>query len=124
VNPGDENYPRRLAAAWLHPGEVKATAGRYLGYVPAERAYRFAATGRRVDFELTPAAGYAQINPVVVVEDWHHGNPQVALDGQHPKAEDVAVSWTGSRLIVWFRRELTSTARFTIEGWPRLGWQP
>jgi hypothetical protein len=124
VNPGDENYPRRLAAAWLHPGGVKATAGRYLGYVPAERAYRFAAADYRIDFELTPAAGYTQINPVVVVEDWHHGNPQVALDGQHPKAEDVAVSWTGGRLIVWFRRELTATARFTIEGWPGLSWMP
>jgi hypothetical protein len=124
VNPGDENYPRRLAASWLHPGAVKATTGRYLGYAPAERAYRFAAAGPALDFELTPASGYTQINPVLIVEGWNHGNPQVTLDGQPPKAGDVAVSWTVNRLIVWFRRELTSTARFTIEGAPGLSWQP
>ena len=123
VNPGDENQPRRLAASWLHPGEVRTTVGRFLGYEAAERAYRFEATDGRLDFEMRPKSGHAQINPVVIVENWTNGNPRVTVDKREPQAKDVAVSWSGSRLIVWLRRDITTSANISVEGWPHLRWQ-
>jgi hypothetical protein len=120
VNPGDANYPRRLAASWLHPAEVKTAVGRYLGYEPAERAYRFEAVDHRVDFELRPAADSPQVNPVAIVENWAFGNPRVTVDQREPAPQDCAVSWAGTRLIVWLRCEVEKSARITIQGWPEV----
>lgn len=120
VNPGDANYPRQLAASWLHPAEVKTAAGRYLGYEPAERAYRFESVDHRVDFELRPAADSPQVNPVVIVENWAFGNPRVTVDQREPAPQDCAVSWAGTRLIVWLRCEVEKSARITIQGWPEV----
>ena len=111
-------FPGRLAASWLHPAEVKMTAGRYLGYEPAERAYRFEAADQRVDFELLPAADSPQVNPVAIVDNWSFGNPRVTVDQLELAPKDYAVSWAGTRLIVWFRREIEKSARITIQGWP------
>ncbi len=118
VHAGGADYPRRLAASWLNPAQVDVHVGRYLGYEPAERAYRFSTADRRVDFELRPKAGSAQINPVVVIENWTFGNPRITLDQHDVETGSYAVSWTGNRLIVWFKREVTSPLRVAIAGWP------
>jgi len=116
VNPGDTDHPRRLAASWLHPGEVKTLAGRYLGYEPAERAYRFQATGYRVDFELAPAPGLGQINPVVVVEDWAYGNPKISLGRGELPVGSYKASRARNRLVVWFEAEIKNLTPISIEG--------
>jgi hypothetical protein len=121
INPGDANYPRRLAASWLHPAEIQTSVGRYLGYDPSQRAYRFEVAEREVDFRLFPASGFAQINPVVIVENWTHGNPKIAVDARELPDKDVAVTWVGNRLIIWFRREVLQPVRIQLQGWPGMG---
>lgn len=117
INPGDDKFPRRLAASWTRPANTRMNAGTFFGYEPAERAYLFEPADRRVDFEFHPRSDAAQINPVAIVEKWTFGNPHVTVDGRELIAEDFAVSWVGTRLIVWFRGELTKTTRIVIEGW-------
>jgi hypothetical protein len=118
INPGDANYPRRLAASWLHPAEIQTSVGRYLGYDPSQRAYRFDTAEGKIDFRLSPASGFAQINPVVIVENWTHGNPKIRVDARELSDKNVAVTWVGSRLIVWFRREVLQPVRIQLQGWP------
>lgn len=118
VNPGSEDYPRKLAASWLRPATLEVAAGSYIGYEPSERAYRLEPAAHRVEFTLRAAAGSPQINPVVIVENWCGGNPKISVDGQEAPPESCAVSWSGNRLIVWFRREVAETVQISIDGWP------
>ncbi|HVA00549.1 MAG TPA: hypothetical protein VMV34_02735 [Terriglobia bacterium] len=121
VNPGNEDYPRRLAASWLHPATIETTAGRYMGFEASERAYRLEPADHQVEFTLRAAPGSPQINPVVIVETWCYGNPKITVDQQELPSESYAVSWTGQRLVVWFKREVSGSAHVTIEGWPESG---
>ncbi len=118
VNPGDEDYPRRLASSWLHPGTVETKVGRYMGFEASERAYRLEPADHRVEFTIRALPGSPQINPVVIVETWCYGNPVITFNQQELPPASYAVSWTGNRLVVWFRQEVSDSADITIEGWP------
>jgi hypothetical protein len=107
TSPWDDDIPRITVSSWIQPGDIKLHGGgcRYMGNDLYERALLFEQTSGNVcQFIITPDPVLR--NPVVIIEGWTGGTPEIIIGDEQLSAKRYRVSLQNSRVIIWIEATL------------------
>jgi len=107
-----------LAKSWVNPPSMTITGSGYTGgtYERKERAYKATnTTGGLAVFRCNLHGSFENpiVNPVIVLNDWGPGYPQLAINGA-PYTEDYRYGYEGNNMVIWIG-DFSSTSTVDIE---------